>query len=68
MSKYKYDSITANIKTGNKYTSEYCDYYIQDGILTVFREETFEMSGTRYYKFEEHFPMENIERILCVER
>ena len=34
-----YSSISVTTKTGNTYTSEKCDYYIQDNMLTVFREE-----------------------------
>ena len=68
---YKYSSITVNTKTGRKYEEPYCDYYIQDGILTVFRSEVFcERSYERrrtYKKFEEHFPIENVESLMCVE-
>ena len=65
--KYKYDSITVNTKTGNRYYSDYCDYYVQDNVLTVFRKESFSKSGGEYYKMEEHFPIEIVERIMCVE-
>ena len=39
--KYTYDSIDVTTKTGKNYNYVYCDYYIQDNILTVFRKETF---------------------------
>ena len=65
---YKYDSITVNTKTGNKYTSDYCDYYVQDNVLTVFRKGSFCKNGSEYYKFEAHFAMDNVERIMCVKK
>lgn len=68
--KYVYTSIDVTTKTGQKYDYDYCDYYIQDNVLTVFRKEAFEMSyygdKTQYYKFESHFPMDNIENIRCI--
>lgn len=68
--KYTYDSIDVTTKTGKKYNYVYCDYYIQDNILTVFRKETFKKGycgdETQYYKFESHFPMDNIENIKCI--
>ena len=68
--KYTYDSIDVTTKTGKKYDYVYCDYYIQDNILTVFRETSFEKGyvgdKTQYYKFESHFTMDNVENIKCV--
>ena len=71
--KYKYDTITVITTTGNKYTHNKCDYYIDDNILTVFRRKSFneydfKRGDITYFKFEDHFPMSIIERIECVER
>ena len=70
--KYTYDSIDVIAKTGKKYNYVYCDYYIQDNILTVFRETSFKKDyyddNTQYYKFESHFPWENVENIKCITR
>ena len=65
---YTYDSITVITKTDKKYEYDYCDYYIQDNVLTVFRKKTFNKSHykTIYYKFESHFPWENVENIKCI--
>lgn len=68
--KYTYNSIDVTTKTGKKYNYDYCDYYIQDNILTVFRETSFEEgylgNKTMYYKFESHFTMDNIENFKCI--
>lgn len=66
--KYTYDSIEVITKTGKKYNYVYCDYYIQDNILTIFRKTFFEKSyiGERYYKFESHFTMDNVENLKCI--
>ena len=68
--KYTYSSIDITTKTGRKYNYVYCDYYIKDNILTVFRETSFEKgyygNNTQYYKFKSHFPWDNVENIKCV--
>lgn len=68
--KYTYNSIDVITKTGKKYNYVYCDYYIQDNILTVFRETSFEKGycgdKTSYYKFESHFTMDNVENLQCI--
>lgn len=68
--KYTYDSIDVITKTGNKYNYIYCDYYIQDNTLTVFRESPFESGRlgdkTQHYKFESHFTMDNVENFKCI--
>lgn len=68
----KYRSITVTIRGGKEYSNVHCDYYIQDGFLTVFRPEKFVDNycgdGKTYFKFEEHYPIEVVERIVCVER
>ena len=68
MKGYKYDCITVNTKTGNKYVHYFCDYRIQDGILTVFRQEEVSTREKDYCKMEELFLLENIESITCTER
>lgn len=63
---YTYYSIIVIAKSGKKYEYYYCDYYIQDNVLTVFRETQFEKHNATYYKFESHFPWENVENIKCI--
>lgn len=46
-----------------------CDYYIQDNMLTVFREERIECTvfdEATYHPYEAHYPMENVVEINCV--
>ena len=68
--KYTYYSIDVTTKTGKEYNYVYCDYYIQDNTLTVFRETSFEKGyigdKTQYYKFESHFTMDNVENLKCI--
>ncbi len=66
--KYTYSSIDITTKTGKKYDYSCCDYYIQDNVLTVFRKETFNINGTTYYKFESHFPWDNVENLKCINK
>lgn len=73
MKEYKYGSITVRTKSGGRYEHNFCDYFIQDNILTVFRDKSFIENNSRlrnvtHYKFETHYPMENVERISCVEK
>lgn len=67
---YAYDSIIVITKSGKKYDYDYCDYYIQDNILTVFRETSLKKgyygNEALYYKFESHFPWDSVENIKCI--
>ena len=64
---YIYNTIIVVGKTGNKYDYNYCDYYIQDNILTVFRKTQYkDRNGTTYYKFESHFPWDSVENVRCI--
>ena len=69
---YTYSSITVTTKLGKKYDYDYCDYYIQDNVLTVFRKETFQKGYScdekTYRKFESHFPWENVENLKCINK
>lgn len=53
------------LKNGGKIINDYSDYLVQDGILTVFRNEQFEcynykMDMVEYKKFHVNIPMENV--------
>ena len=62
---HQYKSITVTTKNGKQYTTDYCDYYIQDGILTVILREKCKDYNSTYYPVEKHYPMDNLEEIMC---
>lgn len=71
MPNYEYELIAVNLKSDNSkctYTENYCDYYILDGFLTVFREEAFYVGSNRYLPFSMHFPVDDVARIKCVKK
>lgn len=65
---YTYNDIVVITKSNKNYKYDHCDYYIQDNVLTVFRKETFYKNGTTYYKFESHFPWDNVESLKCINK
>lgn len=60
-----YSSITVITKHG-EFTTNKCDYYIQDNILTVFRKERIDdrWREKTYFPLEVHYPMEMLLRLL----
>jgi hypothetical protein len=75
--KYTYEYITVTTSNGT-FETEKCDYFIQDGFLTVFREEEFveqkydshwaRWKDITHYPFEKHYPMSVIVELKCVKR
>ena len=71
MANYTYSSIQGTTRHG-VFITKYCDYYVQDGLLTIFRNEQIE-TGNRDYGnkkihkvLEKHYPMERVIEIECV--
>lgn len=69
--KYPYERIIVNTVHGS-FISDKCDYHVEDGILTVFRDNEFKdysyvkRDFVMYYKFEKHYPMGVIVEIQCL--
>ena len=66
---YRYSIITVTTRHG-VFKTRCCDYYIQDGMLTVIRaKEVKESSYDDSYKYkacEKHYPMEHVVEIECM--
>ena len=56
------------VNHGKLETREYSDFYIQDGIVTVHRDEKFRVDNTNYYPFKLHIPLANIISIEEIKR
>lgn len=52
--------ISVKLTNGETLKRDYSDYYIQDGILTVHRDEKLTIDRTTYYPFKLHVPLANI--------
>lgn len=63
-----YKIITVETKDGAKNTTKYCDYYMRDGFLTVFREEEQRDCEAMYYKFYKHYSLDCVKSIECIEK
>lgn len=63
-----YNIITVEMKDGEKNTTKYCDYYMQDGFLTVFREKEQSDCWVMYYKFYKHYSLDCVKSIECIEK
>lgn len=65
------DIIVIETKDGKKYEYEKADYYINNGWLTVFREQTIIINVPNgykaFYRFEKHFAMNFIKAFEIVE-
>ena len=63
-----YNIVTVEMKDGGKNTTKYCDYYMQDGFLTVFREKERTYYGVMYHKFYKHYSLDCVKSIECIEK
>ena len=60
--------INVKMKDGTKEQIRHCDYYVQDGFLTVFRSREIEEYHNKYPKLEKHFSMDCVQSIEIIER
>ncbi len=60
--------VIVELTNGKLEKREYSDFYIQDGILTVHRDEKFRVDNTNYYPFKLHIPLTNIISIEEIKR
>lgn len=55
--------IKVELINGELVTREYADFYIQDGIVTVYRDEKLSIDFSTYYPFKLHIPVANMMSI-----
>ena len=60
--------INVKMKDGTKEKIIHCDYYVQDGFLTIFRSKKIDDYNSRYPKVEKHFSMDCVQSIEIIER
>ena len=59
--------IVVKTTSGAEDEMPYSDYYIQDGILTVVRNEEVKTSSTTYYEFTKHYFIDKVVSVMEVE-
>lgn len=55
--------IKVELINGELVTREYSDFYIQDKIVTVYRDEKIKIDNSTYYPFKLHIPVTNMMSI-----
>ena len=64
-----YKKIKVTTKDGKEYIDKHSDYYIQDGFLTVYRDEEIEdkIMNMEYHKFHTHYTLDCVSSIEVIE-
>lgn len=60
--------IIVKLTNGEIITKDYADFYLQDGIVTVHRDEKIKIDYTTYKPFKLHIPFANIISIEEIKR
>ena len=64
-----YKQIKVTTKDGKESIKKYSDYYILDGILTVYRDEEIQdrIKNVTYHKFHTHYALDCVKSIEVIE-